>query len=222
MKKIAIVEDDKLYNEALAISFQKEGYEVLRGFNANDGKNLISAHPDLVILDIGLPDGDGIEVCNFIRGVSSIPVLFLTARDEEIDMIRAYDSGCDDYVVKPFPIDVLKKKAAAILKRNDPEQNLLLYKGLTVDYRKKAASYEGREISLTPKEFDLLEVLSKNKGAVLSKEKLLETVWDVSGAFVEDNTVNVTINRLRKKIEPDDSETTFINNVFGMGYKFGD
>ncbi len=220
--KIAIVEDDKLYNEALTISFKKEGYDVISGFSANDGKNMVAEHPDLVILDVSLPDGSGIDVCKYIRGVSGIPVLFLTARDEEIDMIMAYDAGCDDYVNKPFPVDVLKKKVAAILKRNDVNSGSLMYKGLLIDYDKRSVSYEGQKISLTSKEFGLLEYLSKHRGTVVSKDKLLEAIWDVNGSFVEENTVNVTINRLRKKIEPDGTETTFINNVFGMGYRFGD
>lgn len=222
MKKIAIIEDDKLYNEALSISFQKEGYDIIRGFNVNDGKNLVAKHPDIMLLDIGLPDGDGIEVCNYVRGVSDIPVIFLTAKDEEIDMIHAYDAGCDDYVVKPFPIGVLKKKVLAVLKRKDAGQDELTYKGLQINYGKKTVAYQGEKIKLSAKEFDLLAYLSKNKGQVLSKEKLLEKVWDAEGSFVDENTVNVTINRLRKKIEPKDTGTMFINNVFGMGYRFGE
>lgn len=222
MKKIAIIEDDKLYNEALTISFKKAGYEVVSGFSCNDGKNLVAQHPDFMLLDIGLPDGDGIEVCRYVRGISQIPVLFLTARDEEVDMIRAYDSGCDDYVVKPFPVNILKKKVEVILKRNEISNETIIYKGLTIDYNKKTVSYEGNEIRLSAKEFDLLEYLSGNKGQVLSKEKILRAIWDVEGSFVDENTVNVTINRLRKKLEPKGSGKKFITNVFGMGYKFGD
>lgn len=222
MKKIAIIEDDKLFNEALSIAFKKEGYEVMRGFNCNDGKNLANEYPDIMILDLGLPDGDGIEVCNYARTIGDIPILFLTAKDEEIDMIHAYDAGCDDYVVKPFPINILMKKVDAILRRNETDKEELKYKGLTIDYKKKEVSYEGQKIKLSAKEFELLEFLSKHKGQVLSKDKLLEAVWDQDGSFVDENTVNVTINRLRKKIEPKDHDVTFINNVFGMGYKFGD
>lgn len=222
MKKIAIIEDDKLYNEALTISFKKEGYEVISGFSCNDGKNLTGEHPDIMLLDMGLPDGEGLDVCKYVRSTSQTAILFLTARDEEIDMINAYDCGCDDYIVKPFPINILKKKVEAILKRNEVIKESLIYKGLTIDYSRKSVIYEGQEIKLSAKEFDLLEYLSKNKGQVLSKEKLLENIWDAEGSFVDENTVNVTINRLRKKIEPKNSDIKFINNIFGMGYKFGE
>lgn len=222
MRTIAIVEDDKLFNKALSISFEKEGYNVLNGFNANDGKNLVSLNPDIMLLDIGLPDGNGIDVCKYVRSVSHIPVIFFTAKDEEIDMIRGYDSGADDYVVKPFPINVLKKKVDAILKRENPQTDILKYRGLTIDYDKKTVYYKDKGIKLSAKEFKLLEYLAKNKGQVLSKQKILEQIWDSEGSFVDENTVNVTINRLRKKLEPEDSDTVFINNVFGMGYRFGE
>ncbi|MCB6992861.1 response regulator transcription factor [bacterium 210820-DFI.6.37] len=222
MTKIAVIEDDKLYNEALCISLKKEGYTVESGFSADDGKSIAASYPDLVILDLGLPDGTGIDVCRYIKGISDIPVIFLTARDEEADMIRAYDNGCDDYVVKPFPIRVLKKKVEAVLKRHSSGKSAILYKDLLIDCEKRTVSYKRREIRLSAREFELLEFLAKNKGQILSKETLLREVWDSKGMFVEENTVNVTINRLRKKIEPDVSNPMFINNIFGMGYKFGE
>ena len=190
MTTIGIVEDDRLLNEALARMLEKKGYHPLRAYTLEEGMKLIRQKPELIILDINLPDGEGTRICQAAREYSRIPVLFLTARDEEEDMLRAFDLGADDYLVKPFSMAVLLKHVEAVLRRT--------------------------------KEYALFELLARNRGRVLTKTMILEQIWDNQGAFVEENTVNVTLNRLKKKIEPDPENPVYIRNVFGLGYTFGD
>lgn len=222
MTKIAVIEDDILLNRVLAICLQKEGYEVLQGYTCREGLGLIKQNPNLVLLDRMLPDGDGINLCRQEANIRKMPVLFLTARDEENDMIDAFDAGCEDYVVKPFSMDVLKRRIAVILRRNLQKQNVFVYQDLVIDFAKKSVLCGESPVKLTAKEYHLLEYMAKNSGQVLTKEMLLEKLWDAEGKFVEENTLFVTINRLRKKIEPDVSHPEYIKNIFGMGYLFGD
>lgn len=222
MTTIAIVEDDKLFNEAVAIFLSKEGFQTIRGYSCREGMELVSQNPDLMLIDLTLPDGDGFQVCRRARDFSDIPAVFFTARDEEIDMIRAFDSGCDDYVVKPFPMTVLKKRIEAVLRRSSGKRELFTYLGLKIDFDKKQVSLGERPVRLTAREFRLLAFLAKNRGQVLTKQHILQELWDAEGNFVEENTLSVAINRLRKKIEPDPSEPVFIRNIFGMGYTFGE
>ncbi len=222
MKTIGIVEDDRLLNEALAKMLEKNGYQPLQAHTLEEGMKLIRQKPELIILDINLPDGEGTRICQAAREYSRIPVLFLTARDEEEDMIQAFDLGADDYLVKPFSMAVLLKRVEAVLRRTQGEKEVFLYRGLTIDPERKQVAREGEEIRLTPKEYALLELLARNQGRVLTKTMILEQVWDNQGSFVEENTVNVTLNRLKKKIEPDPENPVYIRNVFGLGYTFGD
>lgn len=222
MKKIAIIEDDRLLNEALARTLAKAGFSPIRGYTFAEGINLIDEKPSLMIIDINLPGGEGFEILRRAREYGEIPAIFLTARDEEEDMIRAFDLGADDYLVKPFPMQVLLKHIEAVLRRTQESKRLFQYRGLTVDFDRKKVSYENQEIKLTAKEYKLLELLARNKGRVVTKELILERIWDAEGSFVEDNTVNVTLARLKKKIEPDPANPIFVKNVFGLGYMFGE
>lgn len=222
MKKIAIIEDDKLLNEALARTLTKAGFEPIRAFHFDGGIDLIEEKPSLMIIDINLPGGEGFEILRRAREYGEIPAIFLTARDEEEDMIRAFDLGADDYLVKPFPMKVLLKHVEAVLRRTQDSQRPFQYRGLIIDFDKKKVSYENQEIKLTAKEYKLLELLAGNKGRVITKELILERIWDAEGSFVEENTVNVTLARLKKKIEPDPAKPIFIRNVFGLGYIFGE
>lgn len=222
MKKITVIEDDKLLNQALAIALEKSGYQVSSGFSCREAMTLLKENPDLMLVDINLPDGSGISICRKAEEFGHIPVLFLTARDEEQDMLEAFEAGGDDYVVKPFQMSVLKKRIEAILRRSSKEEDLFLYRELKIDWKKKQVFYQKEQVNLSAKEFRLMELLVKNKGQILTKETILERVWDIDGQFVVDNTVSVTVNRLRKKIEPDPAHPVFIKNVFGIGYTFGD
>lgn len=222
MKTIGIVEDDRLLNEALAKMLEKNGYRPLQAHTLEESMKLVRQKPELIILDINLPDGEGTGICQAAGAYSRIPVLFLTARDEEEDMLRAFDLGADDYLVKPFSMAVLLKHVEAILRRTQGEKEVFLYRGLTIDPERKQVARDGEKIRLTPKEYALLDLLARNRGRVLTKTMILEQVWDSQGAFVEENTVHVTLNRLKKKIEPDPENPVYIRNVFGLGYTFGD
>lgn len=221
MNTVAIVEDDRLFNEALHQILKKAGYETARAYSFGEGMALIEKTPDLIIIDVNLPGGEGFELCRRARDYGQVPVIFLTARDEETDMIKAFDLGADDYLVKPFPMAVLLKHVEAVLRRSSSERDILSYMDLQIDFQRKSVSYQGAEIKLTAREYGVLALLAKNQGRIVTKEMILEQVWDAEGAFVEENTVNVTLSRLRKKIEPEPVSPIFIRNVFGMGYTFG-
>lgn len=221
METIGILEDDVLLAQALSIALQKEGYQTIIAKNCQEGMRLLDQNPNLLLIDINLSDGDGISFCCNMRKYQEIPAIFLTGRDEEEDMLGAFTAGADDYVVKPFPMRVLVKRIKAVLYRCGEHKEIFLYKGLEIAFGSKRVTCNGKEIALTVKEYRLLEYLVRNKGRLLSKSQILEQVWDLDGAFVGENTVSVTVNRLRKKIEPDVSDPIYIKNVFGQGYLFG-
>lgn len=174
----------------------------------------------MFLLDINLPDGSGLEFCKKIRETAETPVLFLTANDTEEDMLGGFSAGCDDYISKPFPIEVLRKKVLAILKRTLGEKNRIKYKDLEVDTDKCLVLMKGQETHLTSTEYKLLCYLIENKGRIVTKAMLLEQLWDIDGNFVDENTVRVNIKRLRQKLNDDKQE--YIVTVFGMGYTFGE
>lgn len=219
MIKIGIVEDEPLLNEALCITLTKEGYEVCSAFSVQEGMELLEQGLDLLLLDITLPDGQGFSV---IEKAKEVPTIFLTARDDEIDMLHAFERGCEDYIVKPFSMEILKRRIQVVLRRNGGKMNTLVYRDLRIDYVKKQVYRKNELVRLTAREYQLLEYLSRNIGQVLSKEMILQKVWDIDGMFVVDNTVSVTVNRLRKKLEADSDTSVYIKNVFGMGYLFGE
>ena len=219
MIKVGLIEDDRLLNESLALLLEKEGYQIYKGYSVADGLKLLNNGLDLLILDVTLPDGLGFSI---IERAKAVPVIFLTARDEEADMIRAYERGCEDYIVKPFSAEILKRRIQVVLRRNASDGDVLEYHGLRIDYAKKTV-YAGQEkLKLTSREYKLLEYLSRNMGQILSKEMILGKVWDIDGNFVGDNTVSVTINRLKKKLGKTAEGMEYIRNVFGMGYVFGE
>lgn len=175
---------------------------------------------DLFLLDINLPDGNGMNFCQKIRQTSQLPVLFLTANDTEEDMLNGYDVGCDDYISKPFSIDVLRRKVSAILKRTITETARIQYKDLEVDMEKCLVLLNGEEVHLSATEYKLLCYLIQHKGTVVTKAMLLENLWDKDGNFIDDNTLRVNIKRLRQKLKDDNQE--YIVTVFGIGYTFGE
>ena len=205
---IGIIEDDSLLNQALEIALQNAGYYTISAHTRKEALDLLREKVDVFLIDIGLPDGNGIELYQELQMEKRIPAIFLTARDEEKEMLLAFDAGAQDYVVKP------------LLKRN-PEERYMV--GELTLYPDRKQVFTGKtEISLTAKEYQLLEYLMRNQGQVLTKENILETIWGVDGQFVVDNTVSVTINRLRRKIEPDGERQGYIQNVFGLGYRIGE
>ena len=207
-------------NQALEIALQNAGYYTISAHTRKEALDLLREKVDVFLIDIGLPDGNGIELYQELQMEKRIPAIFLTARDEEKEMLLAFDAGAQDYVAKPFSMKVLMKRLEVVLKRN-PEERYMV--GELTLYPDRKQVFTGKtEISLTAKEYQLLEYLMRNQGQVLTKENILETIWGVDGQFVVDNTVSVTINRLRRKIEPDGERQGYIQNVFGLGYRIGE
>lgn len=219
---IGIIEDDRLLSRSLKVVLEKEGYRTLQVYTKKDAGQILQGTEELLLVDIGLPDGNGMELYNTLmkKWNRKIPAIFLTARDEEQDMLAAFDMGADDYVVKPFSMKVLLKRINAVFKRSSEEQ-MLSCRDIALYPDRKQVFLKEQEIALTAKEYQLLEYLMRNQGQVLTKENILEQIWGLDGQFVVDNTVSVTINRLRKKIEPDAKQPEYIHNVFGLGYRIG-
>ncbi len=223
MIRIQIIEDDVEMNNALKIYFEKAGYIVLQCYNVNEAYKMMQMpQADIIIVDIGLPDGSGLELAGKIKNSKDVPVVFLTARDEENDILKGYAAGCEEYITKPVSPKILQKKIEAILKRSKTIGNVMIYKELQIDYEKRRIWKNGTEIKLTSKEWKILSLMSKNRGKIMTQESLLEKIWDSEGNFVDKHTVAVVISRLRKKIETSTEEPVYIKNIFGIGYIFGE
>lgn len=224
MLTILIIEDDISLNRGVTFALKKEGYEVISAYTKEEGKVAILQNQiDFLLLDINLPDGSGLDFCKEINDKVDFPIVFFTANDTEEDMIKGFESGCDDYISKPFSIGVLKFKINAILKRNCGEaKNIFKYKDLKIDFDSRKVHKRDEEIYLTATEYKLLELLSKNKGRAMTKEILLDKLWDNNGNYVDENTLSVNIRRLRKKIEDDSKNPEYIITLFGIGYIMGE
>ncbi len=221
MKQILIVEDNHELNQGLAYALEKEKYKVWSVYSLGEAKEIFTAENiiDLVLLDVNLPDGEGFEFCSWMKQRKEIPVLFLTARDLEEDVLKGYELGADDYVTKPFSVNILLKKVSVILKRNMENYGDFYEDGfLKVDFDRAKIEICGEECLVTPTEFRMLRIFIKHAGQLLTYSQLLEQLWDCEGRFVDKHTLAVNINRLRKKIE--NKEHKYISNVYGMGYQW--
>ena len=219
MKKILIVEDDIILNSGLCYNFQINGYDVEPQYNMKSAiDSLKSRNYDLIILDVNLNDGNGFEICKDIRKSSNIPIVFLTACDLEEDIMNGFKIGADDYITKPFNINIFIKKIEAILRRCENKVLNDVYEeaGLCINFSKLTVVIDKRIVNLTPTEGRLLKIFISNKGQVLTRKILLEKLWDFEGNFVDEHTLTVNINRLRKKIESE--ERKYIITIYGMGY----
>ncbi len=221
MANIFLLEDDNLLNKGISIALQKDNHTVTAAYSYLEAlQNYQTKKYDLFLLDINLPDGSGLKLCQKIRETSDTPVLFLTASDTEEDMLSGFSAGCDDYISKPFPLEVLRKKILAILKRTGSDHSRIRYRNLEIDTDKCLVYLNSQEIHLTVTEYKLLAYLMQNKGTVVPKTTLQEKLWDIDGNFIDDNTIRVNIKRLRQKLHDDKQE--YIITVFGMGYTFGE
>ncbi len=220
MNKILVVEDDKLLNKTLYYNLENAGYAVDSAGSATEAMDCVRQNLyALVVLDVNLPDGNGYDICRAIKERhAETAIIFLTARDMESDMMKGYELGADDYVTKPFSVAVFLKKIAAIFKRLE---KLDVEDGfddgyLTFDFSEMSFTVGDRRVMLSPKEMKLLKVLVKNKQQLLTRQMLLEKLWDLDGDFIEDHTLTTTLSGLRKKIET--KEHQYIQTVYGMGY----
>lgn len=217
MEKLLIVEDDNDLREGLAFAFRSEKYEVLPADTVKKAKECLQ-QTDVqgIILDCNLPDGSGFELCKELREKSEIPIIMLTARDTELDEIKALELGADDYMSKPFSVAVLKARVKKMLKST--EHAILKSGAVSVDLSTGKVTKNGEEIELSSTELKLLVYFIKNQGLILSKEQILMQIWENDGEFVDDNIVSVNIRRLRIKIESDAKHPEHIKTVHGMGY----
>ncbi len=214
--KIMILEDDAYLREGLCELLEKEGYIVESACNCNEGRALLQKSSfNLVILDVMLPDGNGLELCTEIRKQGSdVPILFLTACDEEFQIVRGLDAGADDYVTKPFRLLELLSRVRALLRRRNGVTTYS-YKDISVDINTMSVKKNGENLFLTPTEFQILSVLIQNSGIIVTRNTLLERIWDSDGNFIDDNTLSVHISRLRDKIGAE-----HITTVRGTGYRW--
>ena len=224
MSTILLVEDEPTLSETLRYNLEREGYTVLSAADGVQGLELARREqPDLLILDIMLPRLDGFSVCRILRQESDMPILMLTARQDEVDRIAGLELGADDYVAKPFSLGELLARVRAIMRRTDRQpsgsREVLDAGALRVDTGSRRAWRAGAELTLSQKEFDLLTCLIRNRGMALSRDVLLERVWGYD--FLGDSrTVDVHIRWLREKVEPDPGRPIYIQTVRGVGYRF--
>ncbi len=224
MQKILIVEDDVIISGGVKVYLESKGYEADLAYTLAEAKTALQQVYSLVILDCNLPDGNGIDLCRQIRRAGNMPVIFLTARDTEEDMMEGFRAGCDDYIAKPFSVELLNQRIMAVLRRSTQElsADLFRYRELSVDFGKMRVCCHEKQVKLSVTEYKLLELLIRNKGQVLTRETILERIWDCYENYIDENTLNVHIRRLRKKIEPDPQNPQYIITVFGIGYTFGE
>lgn len=218
MNRILMIEDDLDLQEGLSFSFRADGYIMDTAGSIREGKQkLESSSYDCILLDCNLPDGNGFELCRYIRESSDISILMLTARDTELDEVKALELGVDDFMSKPFSVAVLKARLKRLISKKNEIQSMES-NGIRLA-RKECRVYKGEtEISLSKMEYKLLTYFMENRNQVLSKEQILEYVWDQDGKFVDENTVSVNIRRLRQKIEENPTEPLVLKTVHGLGY----
>jgi len=228
MARVLVVDDEKLIVKGIRFSLMQEGWEVDSAYDGEEGLNMVKENQyDIVLLDIMLPKMNGLEVCQQIREFSEVPVIMLTAKGDDMDKIMGLEYGADDYVTKPFNILEVKARMKAIMRRSgqkketaQPDDSRLITSGdLRLDTENERLFINGREINITAKEFDVLNLLITNPNKVYSREKLLELVWgaDYPG---DARTVDVHIRRLREKIENDPSNPKYVQTKWGVGYYY--
>ena len=220
MHKILLVEDDSEIVARLTEFLNSEGFSIKNAMGQKDALTMLAEEAfDLVLLDISLSDGDGFAVCKAIKADYGLPVIFLTASDDEYNTVTGFELGADDYISKPFRPRELVSRIKNILRLTGGAGSTIRLGSLTVDTVRGTASKNGRDLYLSALEYRLLLVFLNNRGAVLSRARLLESIWDIAGEFVNDNTLTVYIKRLREKIEDDPQEPSIIKTVRGLGYR---
>lgn len=223
MKQILIVEDDTLLSKTLTYNLTSSGYTVTSALNTKAAaEKLKTIEYDLVLLDINLPDGNGYDLCRLIQpDTSKTVVIFLTANDQESDQIRGYEVGAIDYITKPFSIGALQHKINAMfrmLEHHKPAKDIYDDGKLFMDFSEQTAALNGKPLILTPMEYKMLNLFHKNQKQVLTRQLLLEKLWDVDEKYVDEHTLTTSISRIRSKIEADGH--SYIKTIYGMGYQW--
>ena len=224
MNNILLIEDDLSLVNGLTFALKKQGFELVVARTLKEAENLwADGKYDLLVLDVSLPDGTGFEFCKKVRQTSKVPIIFLTAADEEIDIIMGLDIGGDDYITKPFKLGVLISRVNALLRRAkdfSTEDTMLQSNGIKVHLLQGQTFKNDRLLELTAAEYKLLCLFMRNPNVVLTKEQILDRLWDCNGNYIDSSTLTVYIRRLRIKIEDNPGEPKMLLTVRGMGYKW--
>lgn len=221
MKSILLVEDDSSLNRGINFKLKKEGYNVFSAMTIKEAEELFMNNKlDLILLDVSLPDGSGLDFCNKLRKTNDILIIFLTACDQEVDIVTGLDMGADDYITKPFSLMILMSKINALLRRNLKENydDKIVSKDIIFNIAQMKVLKKGSELVLSKTELKLLKYLMDNSQHIITKEQLLSNLWDIDSEFVDQNTIAVNIRRLREKIEDNPSKSEYIKNIRGIGY----
>ncbi len=223
--KVLVVDDERSIADGLAFNLKKEGFEVCTAYNGEQALELFhDQKPDIAVLDIMLPGLDGFTVCRILRKDSTIPIVMLTARADRAERLLGFEAGADDYVVKPFYSDELVARLRAILRRGRETSSVaapLNVDGITIDPDRRQVKVAKGQVEMSRKEFDLLYMLARNRGRVLSRQSLLSSVWG-EDSYIDPHTVDVHVCRLREKLEPDPRKPELILTVRGVGYKLAE
>lgn len=223
MVNILLVEDDNIISDSLKYYLEKEGYNVEISKTLNESKQkILNKKFDLALLDITLDDGSGYDLIKEIKSKNDIPVIFLTALDDEINVVQGFELGADDYIKKPFRAYEFLLRIKAVLRRYNNINEEIVINNIKINLNQAKVYKDGKVVELTASEYKLLLILVENKGRVLSRERILANIWDVSEDYVNDNTLTVYIKRLREKIEDDPADPKIIKTVRGIGYKVGE
>lgn len=209
--KILIIEDDKSLNNGIALSLSND--DILQAFCINEADRLLNDSIDLIILDINLPDGSGLDFCRKIRKTSKIPIIFLTANDMEIDIVTGLESGADDYITKPFSLAVLRARVNAVSRREKNNSDIYQFGKYSFDFDNMKFTVENTNVELSKTEQRLLKIFIQNPGRTLSRQMLLDRVWPDGTEFVEENALSVAVKRLRQKLSD-----VPIKTIYGIGY----
>lgn len=219
-QEILLLEDDDSLNHSISLKLKKEGYAVHRAFTVKEAFSFFhNKNFSLIICDVSLPDGNGLDFCSRVRQESDVLFLFLTALDREEDIVAGYRQGADDYITKPFSMAALTAKVGALLKRFPTDAPKSIVSGDITLFPQEGRVVKGNQnLALTAKEYSLLSFFMENPMRILSRNQLLEAIWDIEGNFVDENTLSVNIRRLREKIEDDPSAPVILKNIRGLGY----
>lgn len=208
---ILIIEDDRALNDGIALSLN--GAKILQAYSLKDARAILGEAIDLIILDVNLPDGSGLDFCKEVRSFSSVPVIFLTANDMELDIVAGLASGADDYITKPFSLAVLRARIDAVMRRLIPAADVYEQEGFLFDFENMIFKAGETQVNLSKTEQKLLKLLVSNRGITLTRDRLMDRIWTDGAEFVEENALSVTIGRLRQKLGG-----APIKTIYGIGY----
>lgn len=214
--KILLVEDNEMIVKGLVYSLSKEGFETNIAYNAQEAESKIESNVyDIIILDVMLPDGNGFELCKHIKESKDIPIIFLTAKDDEKDVVNGFNLGADDYVIKPFRTMELISRIYNVVRRYNKDKNVIEIGQVRIDLEANRVYVDNKEVEFTALEYKILVLLYTNAGKTVTREKILDKIWDVAGNFVNDNTLTVYVKRIRDKLGKSD----VIKTIKGIGYR---